>query len=135
MRQAEWQPGQDSNSKRTVSAAAAVHELRRFVRIVFIVFALAMIYVTWQSYEGRKDLRNAQVKGCERGKADRRDAARGWTVAARARRDSYLHDGQRTDLRAALAYEDIVRGMERRASIVCVDVYPAPSLIPLSPGR
>lgn len=100
----------------------------RLLRIpgeVFVpmVIVMALIYVLAQSYEGRVELRDSQLHGCERGRLDRAANARGWRTAEHAR----YRDG---DFDVASTYASIARGLEVRAAIDCETAFPSPSLLP-----
>lgn len=88
-----------------------------------------------QSYEGRVAIRDAQVRGCERGKLDRRANARGWRTAERARRQTAENPNvdpreRRDASHAATTYQVISLELSRRSRIVCRAVYPRPSPLP-----
>lgn len=89
-----------------------------------------------QSYQGRMELRDAQVAGCERARADRiegmtrdRDLADFAASAAHARRATgQPHVADRYDL---IAERSIARIARTRVRIVdCARAYPAPSPLP-----
>lgn len=88
-----------------------------------MVLVILVIAVFMQSYYGRKDLVNSQRSGCERGKLDRNDNAKGWRSAEAARRAS----GTPSDLRAAAQYDRIASSLEHRAGIDCDKVFPSAS--------
>jgi hypothetical protein len=113
-----------------------------------VCFLLLMAYVIWQSYEGRVDLVNAQRAACARGKLDRRDNAKGWRTAEKARlatlaeaqnvsyntvKDLVVLDPKPDDppdLVAARRYDHISASLESRSRITCTEAFPDASLIP-----
>lgn len=113
-----------------------------------LTILLIFVYVIWQSYEGRVDLVNAQRASCARGKFDRRDNAKGWRTAEKARL-STLAEAQNVsyntvkdlivldpkpddppDLVAARRYAHISASLESRSRISCTEAFPDASLIP-----
>jgi hypothetical protein len=88
-----------------------------------VVAIMITSYVLTQSYQGRVELRDSQVRGCHRSQLDRSANARGWRIAEHARRA----DGQTT---VAAEYARIAAGLERRSRIDCARAFPHPSLIP-----
>lgn len=104
-----------------------------------IVILAATVAAGWAWNEARRGtervavrssqaLRESQLAGCERGRADRQDAIRGWTAARVARRQT-AHNPDvaiRERLQAAAAasvYRDVIAGY--RARIVdCSAAFP-----------
>jgi hypothetical protein len=103
--------------------------------LVVAALAALMMLIWAQSYAGRVQLRDSQLRGCERGKLDRAGNATGWRTAEAARRRT-AHDPtvSRSERRgaaiAAARYARIAAGMEERAAIDCTLVYPHPRLLP-----
>jgi hypothetical protein len=54
--------------------------------LVVAALAALMMLIWAQSYAGRVQLRDSQLRGCERGKLDRAGNATGWRTAEAARR-------------------------------------------------
>lgn len=104
----------------------AIRALMRLLAVGGLSILLLFVYTLWQSYEGRVDLRDSQVAGCQRALKDRKANAAGWRTAEGARRNS----GALNDLRAADQYAGIVSGLEERAGIDCERAFPKPTLLP-----
>jgi hypothetical protein len=107
----------------TYISAETARSLAKLVMTCFCVMMLVLVYVLWQSYEGRVDLVNSQRAGCERGKLDRADSAKGW----RAAQDLALSNSQPW---AARTYALIASNLETRSRIDCAKAFPKASLIP-----
>jgi hypothetical protein len=88
-----------------------------------VIALMIVTYVLAQSYQGRVELRDSQVRGCHRSQLDRSANARGWRIAEHARRA----DGQTM---VAAEYARIAAGLEQRSRINCARAFPHPSLIP-----
>jgi hypothetical protein len=88
-----------------------------------LLLLMIVTYVLAQSYAGRVELRDSQVRGCHRSQQDRAANARGWRIAEHARRAS-------GETKVADAYAEIATGLEQRSRIDCERAFPAPSLIP-----
>lgn len=123
----------------------------RVVRLMIIgmlLFLVLVVYVFWTGYEGRKDLVAGQRAGCERGKLDRGDNAKGWRTAEAARLASVAEDmhisvdaaksvitqpplaGDLPDLIAARNYNEIATSLEDRSRIECSEVFPDANFFP-----
>lgn len=107
------------NRRRRKTDARAVRVAIWAPLVVFVIL-IASIWIS--SYEGRVGLVESQRGGCARGKADRKANAAGWRIAEAARRA----DGQAD---VANHYAAIAKGLERRATIVCAEVFPAPRIL------
>lgn len=99
------------------------HKLVRLILITLVVLLLGVVYVFYQSYEGRQSLVESQRAACERGKLDRKANAQGWRIAESARKA----DGQ---FLVAAKYSSIARGLEVRSEVHCDKAFPKASLIP-----
>ena len=132
----------------TYISADVAKKLTRLVLVCFLVMMAVLLYVLWQSYEGRVDLVTYSRAECERGKNDRDANARGWRTA-QAARTAYVARALRVtiitaetmiwqepkpddnaDLIAARNYNEIASGLEERSKIDCTKVFPKASLVP-----
>jgi hypothetical protein len=107
-------------------AHETLKQLRRLVTVFVAVAVLLFAYTIWQSYQGRLDIRRAQLAACARSKLDRLANAEGWRAAEHARRAS----GTPNDLEAASRYDVIATGLEKRGHIDCKTAFPPVSLRP-----
>lgn len=107
-----------------------LRELRRVVIAFAILAAFLFGYVIAQSYQGRVEIHQAQIAGCQRGKLDRADNALGWRTAQEARDAAYKLDHRASDLFAAQRYDAIATELERRSAIDCSKAFPSPTLSP-----
>lgn len=98
------------------------HRRSGLVMYLLVVLTVAGA-VLGQGYNGRKDLRDSQIKGCERAKLDRSANALGWRNAQRARQKAGEWD-------VAVVYWAIATGLEARSRIDCAAAFPEPSLLP-----
>lgn len=88
-----------------------------------MIQVLLVVYVFYQSYEGRETVVHAQRAGCERSKNDRKANAAGWRIAEKARRDG----GQ---ILVANHYRDIASQLEKRSRIPCNKAVPQAGIFP-----
>lgn len=105
------------------AARNTVIGLAKLILIGMCVQLLVILYVFYQSYEGRVDVVTTQRAGCERAKLDRNANARGWRIAQR--RAASQGQPQFADLYAELATD-----LEVRGRIHCSDVFPKASFLP-----
>lgn len=110
--------------------------MNRHVALGLVIIVTA---VFWQSYQGRQALIESQRGGCERGKKDRTQNARGWRTAEVARRESATDMSKPPKIRladaaAALKYDRIATDLESRAdgNLDCQTVFPDASPLPFS---
>ena len=108
------------------AAHETLKQLRRLVTVFVVAAVLLFAYTIWQSYQGRLDIRRAQIAACTRAKLDRLANAEGWRAAERAR----LATGTQSDRAAAARYDAIATGLEHRGHIDCEVVFPPASLRP-----
>lgn len=97
--------------------------LAKLIVIGMMVQLLVIGYVFYQSYVGRSDLVDSQRAGCERGKLDRTDNARGWRTAQKRA----LSQGQ---VNYSIHYAHIAAGLEKRSRITCADKFPKAGFLP-----
>lgn len=91
------------------------------VAVLQMVATLALVLVVfYTAAQGREDLRQSQLRGCERGKLDRSANALGWRTAEHARRASGTPD----DIKTANRYARIAGGLELRSRIDCARAFP-----------
>lgn len=99
------------------------YRLGKLIILGMAVQLAVIIYMFYQSYQGRADLIRSQRAGCERGKLDRQANAAGWRIAEAARIASGDHD-------VAAKYNILATSLERRGRINCSHVYPKASVLP-----
>lgn len=97
--------------------------LVKIILIGMIVQLLFIVYVFYQSYEGRVRVVNAQRAGCERAKLDRNANASGWRIAEGARR-------KEGNIIVATRYKNIAEGLEARSRIRCTTAFADASILP-----
>lgn len=108
---------------------------RRWVAASLLILFIAALF--WVPYQGRTELRDSQIAGCQRGKLDRAANAR----AFRAQADyldlvlaaSSVQQDVKTAARINQAQQDIsARGLESRTgkNLDCDKVFPHPTLLP-----
>lgn len=131
----------------------AGRKLALFVLGGLLLFLCLIVYVGWESRQGRTDLKksesrartaltNASREACERGKKDRRANAQGWRTAQTARMQSVSKDLKISmrevlllithkptlkdppDLVAARRYNGIAIELEKRSKINCKEAFP-----------
>lgn len=98
---------------------------RLYLRVAVLQFVavLALIVAVWiAASSSREALRQAQLRGCERGKLDRAANSLGWRTAEAARRAS----GTVYDIEAARVYAEIATAQEQRSRINCATAFPKP---------
>ena len=106
----------------TSEARADRHAAHHFLRLMIVqtTAVLALIVLVFVlANQGRQELGQTIVRGCELAKLDRRANAAGWRSAEVARRTS----ATRNDIRAANRYRDIAEALEARSRIDCRTVY------------
>lgn len=108
--------------------------LASLLAVVLVLAALGS-----QSYYGRVNIHNNELRGCMRSTLDRHVNAKGWRIAEMARYHSWLNDGPNAliDLRASIAYDGIAASLESRTApthagrqAFCDKAFPAPSIVP-----
>lgn len=91
--------------------------LGKLIIIGMLVQLAVIVYVGVAAHQARTDLTQAQRRGCERSKLDRRSNAKGWRIAEAARRA----DGE---IAVADKYSKIASGLEERSRINCRKAFP-----------
>lgn len=109
----------------------------RYLKLVTAIVFVMLAFILWQSYQGRVDLVSSQRRGCERGKIDRTQNAKGWRAAMNARtataQDRHATPSERVSaLHAAQTYQQIVQSLESRTGdrLDCHSAFPNASLLP-----
>jgi hypothetical protein len=97
--------------------------------VVVILLALAVAVVSLQM-NAQDLIRQGQLTGCERGKVDRADNAKGWETAADVRYKSWLKSGDPIDLEGTIRYDRIAHSLRSRAgrNLDCGEAYPRHSI-------
>lgn len=110
--------------------------------LLFIGVVIAVVLAGASNWLGQDRLAQSQREGCERGKLDRKENARGWRTAQAAREATLAKDlriapiqvdalvllepapDDPPDLIAARNYNEIAAGLEARSRIDCVARFP-----------
>lgn len=107
-----------------------LRELRLLTATLVLLGGLLFAYTLVLSYSGRADLRDAQVRGCERARLDRAENAAGWRTAEAVREQAFAHERRPADRAAAARYARVASSLERRSRIDCARAFPPASFWP-----
>ena len=110
----------DLLEKRSVEGQASRLRLGMLMAVMGIVILVLFCYVLLQSYEGRINIRDSVVQGCERTKTR--------NIAEAAYKDVVAKSSSSAEVRgAAMASAEAIRQSTPKD---CSEAYPAPSLAP-----
>jgi hypothetical protein len=124
-----------SGAQTPASIEVVLKELRGLLKIFGVMAVMVTGYAVWLSYDGRNDSAQAERRGCERDRIDRRANADSWTAHLTYLRNvtaaaSVKQDVKRAARDAIEVYERTAMDLQKVASISCDDQYPGASLVP-----